>query len=99
MKRLAGVVCIGVMSCLALDDIGPDFDASAHFAVQPRWAAALPGQSLQLTAGITDTRGQIVQVRGVRWRTSDSTIANVDSSGRMHGYRFGSVSVEAYLGD
>ncbi len=99
MKRLAGALCIGVMACLALDDVGPDFDASSHFAVRPRWTAAFPGELLQLTAGITDTKGQIVQVPGIRWQSSDSTVANVDSSGRMRAYRFGSVTVEASLGD
>jgi len=99
MKRITAALCIGVTACLAPQDAGLLFDATARFAVWPRWAAAVPGDSLQRTAGVTDASGQLVQYPGVRWRTSDPTIANVDSRGLLRAYKFGTVVVEASLAD
>jgi hypothetical protein len=100
MRRIIGALCLGLTACLAADRVGPEHESfNAHFGVWPRWAAALPGDSLQLTAGLADTAGEIMQNLLVRWRSSDSTIAKVDSRGLVHAYRLGTVTVEASLGD
>ncbi len=100
MKRIAAGLCLGMIACLAADDLGSPHEVfNGHFAILPRWTAALPGDSLQLTGGLADTTGKIVQELRVLWTSSDSTIATVDSRGRLRTHRFGTVTVQGLLGD
>ncbi len=55
--------------------------SAASVSISPTSASATVGQSVQFTATVRDSRGRIVSGATVSWRSSDTTIAKVSSSG------------------
>lgn len=54
-----------------------------------------PGESVQLTPEARDRRGNPLPGREVTWGSSDPTVAQVDSVGRVRGIRPGAVEIRA----
>ncbi len=63
--------------------------------VRPSEVQIEPGESVQLTAEARDRRGNPLERRQVAWRSSDPSVAQVGSGGRVHGLRPGSVQILA----
>ena len=62
--------------------------------VTPANASVKEGRDLQLTAVFRDGQGQVVN-KSFQWTTSDSRIATVSGSGKVHGQRTGTVTISA----
>src|SRR3989442_13207909 len=53
------------------------------------------GQTLQLTATIKDSAGNVLSGRAVTWTSSDASVATVSSSGLVGAVAAGSVTITA----
>ena len=63
--------------------------------VTPTSASVLQGQTLQLTATIKDSAGNVLSGRAVTWTSSDASVATVSSSGLVGAVAAGSVTITA----
>ena len=63
--------------------------------VTPTSASVLQGQTLQLTATIKDSAGNVLSGRAVTWTSSDASVATVSSSGLVRAVATGSVTITA----
>src|SRR5437899_1369508 len=67
----------------------------ASVTVSPTSASVLQGQTLQLTATIKDSAGNVLSGRAVTWTSSDASVATVSSSGLVGAVAAGSVTITA----
>ena len=82
-----------------------DKRASASINVTPRPVSAVilspgqvtifPGQTLQLSAIVTDDRGQVLSGKPVTYSSSNAQVASVSSAGLVTGISAGSVTITA----
>jgi uncharacterized protein YjdB len=56
------------------------------------------GQEQQLTATAYDEQNRPLSGRAVTWRSSDTTVATVDATGRLRAVRPGYITVDAFIG-
>lgn len=83
--------------------LAPDAPASASTAsttvasvtVSPANASVAVGATLQYSATVKDVDGNTITGKRIIWRTSDTTIATVDSNGVVTGVAAGTVFVRA----
>jgi hypothetical protein len=66
--------------------------------VQPQNAQVLEDDTLRLTATVVDTRGDTLRQAAVLWRSADTAVAHVDSTGVVLGRREGIAEVTATSG-
>lgn len=66
--------------------------------IQPTSATVTLGDSLQLTAVVTDDRGEVLEGASPTWESSGETVALVDSVGMVWGLGAGTVDVFASFG-
>ena len=64
-------------------------------AVQPPTATLLEGDSVSLTAVVRDEQGAALEGASVSWSTEQSSIASVDSDGKVKGLAIGKVAITA----
>ena len=65
--------------------------------VSPSGGAIIPGETLQLVAQLYDEVGNAVKGAAFTWSSSSTSVATVDSSGRVKGLALGSVTITATL--
>ena len=66
-------------------------------AITPETPAVMQGESLQLSAEVTDRFGNVL-TESVNWQSSDETVATVNDQGEATGVSEGSTNVRARVG-
>ena len=72
--------------------------AVSRLEVTPTSASVEVGSALRLSATAYDSRGNVIAGAQVRWASSDTQIAVVDTTGRVLGVRRGSATITATSG-
>ena len=72
--------------------------AVATVTVAPAPADIIKGRSLQLVATVKDAGGRDMPTRPITWRSADTTIARVSSTGMVLGVALGSTTISATSG-
>jgi uncharacterized protein YjdB len=67
----------------AMDSVRVDVSGVLPLEIWPDTNALLVGMSRNLTARSQDASGNVQSVAGVRWSSTDSSVARVDSTGRV----------------
>ncbi|HVZ76921.1 MAG TPA: Ig-like domain-containing protein, partial [Gemmatimonadaceae bacterium] len=70
---------------------------AANIAISPAAPSVVRGDSVQLTASVTDAGGHPITSRQPAWSTGDATKATVSSTGWVHGLTLGAAQVTASL--
>jgi hypothetical protein len=92
---------------VAGDDRGLSLSWSPKSPIRPYLASLrvlngpgqpVPGFPYQLRVAGNDTAGNEIEIGVVRWRSLDTAVASVDSSGMLRAHRAGPVTVEASAG-
>jgi uncharacterized protein YjdB len=65
--------------------------------VTPAVVKVTDKKSVQLTASATDARGNLITGRAFEWRSSDTRVATVTSTGLVKGARVGLVAISATM--
>jgi hypothetical protein len=77
------------------DSTAPPPPPAASVAVLPESVSLEPGASLQLTAVVRDSAGNVLAGRRVAWTSADTAIARVDSTGLVTALAPGTTAVTA----
>ena len=67
----------------------------ASVEVSPSTASIVVGEQLQLTATLRDASGSVLTGRVLTWSSSNTSVATVNSSGRVTGQSAGTVTITA----
>lgn len=70
--------------------------AVASVIVSPASATIEVGETIQLTATVTDSRGDTLTNRSVTWSSSDVAVATVNSTGLVEGVAQGTATITAF---
>ncbi len=84
------------MSATAQARVLPNFPAS--ISVTPANSGLNPGESVQLTAWVRDSRGRLIRDANVRWSSSQSEVAPVTTDGLVNARQKGSTIISATTG-
>jgi uncharacterized repeat protein (TIGR01451 family) len=67
----------------------------ATVVISPSTVTLIPEESVQLSARVTDTEGNLLTGRAVQWSTSNSTIATVTTTGMVEAVGAGTATIQA----
>jgi uncharacterized protein YjdB len=70
----------------------------ASISVTPANSGLNPGEDVQLTAWVRDSRGKLIRDANVRWATSDNAVALVSMDGQVHARQKGATIITATVG-
>ncbi|HEX6964194.1 MAG TPA: Ig-like domain-containing protein [Gemmatimonadaceae bacterium] len=66
--------------------------------ISPSSATIVIGQTMQLSAQVTDAKGNVLQGRSITWTSQQSNIATVDANGKVTGVAQGTATITATSG-
>jgi hypothetical protein len=97
VRRIAGPVLLALAGALACNDAFSPLDV-ATVTVTPAVDTLGAGQSVLFRATLQRANGDTIRTLPVTWSTSDTTVAVVDTTGRVTGRTPGQATVTAAIG-
>lgn len=88
---------LGLASC-GSDDCSNCPGAATEVRVSPSVSSVLPGRTLQLSALVLDSRGNLLSDQDVSWSSSNPAFATVSDAGLVTGLSEGAVTITAEVG-
>jgi adhesin/invasin len=97
LALLAAIVSLATLH--GCEDVQVTAVEVASVTVSPSQATLLPGETVQLTATPQGASGNLLGDRPVTWRSDDTSLAKVSSSGVVEGLTPGQTVIRASAGD
>lgn len=99
MRRVPLLVAVLSLSAVAVFQACESREVVAvvveSVGVEPTTATVYVGDSVRLTAVVTDDRGEVLQQAQPQWTSNAATVAQVDSGGMVRGLRAGTAEIWA----
>lgn len=94
LARLAAVCAVALVVGGCGDSTGPSLPPGSVVAVSPELRGLVPGDTFSLSVAVLDGSGVELD-EPVTWKSSDNTVATVDTAGRVTAIGPGSAIIEA----